>query len=498
MNISQCICLLTASLVLLSCSKDPSPSGRDTADANAGDLVLSAGTYFEYEADYGTLVVPENRQDPNSRLIELPVIRVRTNSPQPGAPVFVFGGGPGAPNVFNENILKRSGHSDVVMLWYLENHDVVMVGYRGVDGPVALDAPEYRAALARIRRPLSRPGMEKLGNALGRDFQQTKRDGVDVIGYNLVEVADDIEAARAKLGYEAINLLSVSYGGQVAYTYCLRYPERVHRNVMVCADAPGHLAIWDCQTLDSQVQYYAELWSRDENRAARCPDLIAAMRTVLDTLDHRGQPDPDKVKIMTVAMLYSTSEAAYIFDAYVDAHNGDYEKLSRLSSAFDYGMHRAALWGDFYLKLYSMGDFDASEDYGESFDSPQCLMGSPLAQLFFGPAKYLSSPIQAIPKQYREGQRCDVETLFVCGSLDFSGPVENVRRYLLPYFRNGELVVLSEFGHTDVPGTVQPDAFRHLVMTYLDQGVVDDSKYEYAPVEFEPSMAFESWLKDHR
>jgi pimeloyl-ACP methyl ester carboxylesterase len=397
--------------------------------------------------------------------------------------------------VFDEEVLKKAGLGDAVVLWYLENHDVVMVGYRGVDGPVALDAPEYQTALIQTGKPLSKSGMETLGGALNRDLHRSKEDGVDIAGYNLVEVADDIEVVRAKLGYLAIDLLSVSYGGQVAYTYCLKYPERVHRNVMVCMDAPGHLAIWDCKTLDSQLQYYAELWSRDENRAARCSDLIATIRTVLDTLRHRDRPDPDKVTIMTIAMLYSTSGAAYIFDAYIDAYNGDYEKLSMLSTAFDHGMHRSARWGDFYLKLYSMGDFDPGGDYGEAFSSPKCIMGSPLAQFFFGPAKYLSLPIQTISERYRQGQYCDVQTLFVCGSLDFSGPAENVRRYLLPYFKNGQLVVLSEFGHADVPATLQPEAFRHLVMTYLDEGIVDDSKYEYNPIDFKPSMSFESWLR---
>jgi pimeloyl-ACP methyl ester carboxylesterase len=332
MKFSPCILALTVSLVLFSCSKDTSPSGRETSNAAAGDLVTHAGTYFDHDADYGTLVARENRQDRGSRLIELPVIRVRTRSQEPGPPVFILGGGPGTPNVFDEEVLKKAGLGDAVVLWYLENHDVVMVGYRGVDGPVALDAPEYQTALIQTGKPLSKSGMETLGGALNRDLHRSKEDGVDIAGYNLVEVADDIEVVRAKLGYLAIDLLSVSYGGQVAYTYCLKYPERVHRNVMVCMDAPGHLAIWDCKTLDSQLQYYAELWSRDENRAARCSDLITTIRTVLDTLRHRDRPDPDKVTIMTIAMLYSTSGAAYIFDAYIDAYNGDYEKLSMLST----------------------------------------------------------------------------------------------------------------------------------------------------------------------
>ena len=52
--------------------------------ANAGDLILEPCSYAtengSYDADCGTLVVPENRADPQSRLIALPVTRIRARS----------------------------------------------------------------------------------------------------------------------------------------------------------------------------------------------------------------------------------------------------------------------------------------------------------------------------------------------------------------------------------------------------------------------------------
>ncbi|MGO9886915.1 MAG: hypothetical protein ACLP0L_03230, partial [Solirubrobacteraceae bacterium] len=62
------------------------------AGAHAGQLTLKNCTYNTekgaYAADCGTLVVPENRADPHSRLIALPVIRIRAHSAHPGAPIF--------------------------------------------------------------------------------------------------------------------------------------------------------------------------------------------------------------------------------------------------------------------------------------------------------------------------------------------------------------------------------------------------------------------------
>src|SRR5438552_11826837 len=94
--------------------------------AHAQQLNLHACHYAtekgSYAADCGTLVVPENRAKPGSRLIALPVTRIKARSAQPGAPVFRLQGGPGGTNMtFSKASL------------FAENHDVVLVGYRGVD-----------------------------------------------------------------------------------------------------------------------------------------------------------------------------------------------------------------------------------------------------------------------------------------------------------------------------------------------------------------------------
>ena len=69
--------------------------------ALAGDLLLHPCTYDTegggYAADCGTLVVPENRHDSASRLIAIPVTRIRALSPSPKEPVFRLQGGAWEP-----------------------------------------------------------------------------------------------------------------------------------------------------------------------------------------------------------------------------------------------------------------------------------------------------------------------------------------------------------------------------------------------------------------
>src|SRR5207248_3880862 len=93
--------------------------------AHAGQLTLHSCHYVteggSYRADCGTLVEPESRYKAHSRLIALPVTRIRARSAQPGVPIFRLVGGPGLTNM---KFSKASRFAD--------DHDVVPVAYRRV------------------------------------------------------------------------------------------------------------------------------------------------------------------------------------------------------------------------------------------------------------------------------------------------------------------------------------------------------------------------------
>src|SRR5215469_1442542 len=103
------------------------PSG-----AHAGQLTGLRSCTFPTEsgrlsADCGTLVVPEDRANPRSRLIALPVVRIRAQTAHPLAPVFHLNGGPGLTDMEFPGAGRLAGQ-----------HDIVLVGFRGVDGSSVL------------------------------------------------------------------------------------------------------------------------------------------------------------------------------------------------------------------------------------------------------------------------------------------------------------------------------------------------------------------------
>ena len=273
--------LLLSTTLITACSAPEAPTLIVPDGAQAGDLVdLESCTYeakdVEYAADCGTLIVPENRSNPKSRLIALPVIRIRTTGNNPAEPIFRLGGGPGQSNM---------GFSHLERL--IENHDLVLVGYRGVDSSPVLQCPEFiQAAKGVGDNLLSEESIANMGDALAHCAARLQDEGVDLDGYTILEEIEDVETARVGLGYERINLLSESFGTRVAMMYAWEHPDSLYRSAMISVNPPGRLA-WEPDVLDWQITYDADLCARDPECSARTDDLAKTVRNVAHDMPRR-------------------------------------------------------------------------------------------------------------------------------------------------------------------------------------------------------------------
>jgi hypothetical protein len=78
-------------------------------------------------------------------------------------------------------------------------HDVVLVGYRGVDGSRRLDCPEVTGALHANGDLTGSEAQRAVSMAFAVCAQRLSRRGVDLTGYSVTQRVDDIEAARTAL-----------------------------------------------------------------------------------------------------------------------------------------------------------------------------------------------------------------------------------------------------------------------------------------------------------
>jgi pimeloyl-ACP methyl ester carboxylesterase len=459
------------------------------AGAHAGDLTLKPCTYpteaGAAAADCGTLVVPENRADPASRLIALPVTRIKATSPNPAEPIFYLEGGPGITNTKFSQASRYAG-----------DRDVVLVGYRGVDGSVRLDCPEVESAIRHATDVLSEEAFRAYGDGYRACADRLTSDGVDLTAYGLVQQVDDFEAARVALGYGHIDLLSQSAGTRTALIYAWRYPERIHRSVMIGVNPPGHY-MWDPQTTDEQIGRYAALCAEDDGCRTRTDDLAASMRRTGADLPDRWLFLPIKASNVRILSFFGLMEstakeapasAPTIVDAWLSAAEGDAS-----------GLWFASLFGDIlFPSMFVRGQYAAAGSLDAQAARDYFAAGGPERDANLGYAATAFSwgggrladgwPAAADVGEYRRVRTSAVETLLIGGALDFSTPPQIATQELLPYLPNGHEVVLPGLGHTASFFAEQPDAGSRLVNTFFASGRVDDSLYTPQRVDFTPGV----------
>jgi len=432
----------------------------------------------EFDGRRGTLVVPEDRSRSDSRQIELPIVVVKALSPDPDGPVFQCTGGPGGSNIGPE---QRIGEADV------RSHDVVQVGYRGVDGTPNLRHPLFDEIL-NTRDMLSPAGLKAMGAKAAQAVAELKAAGVHVEHYNILNVVDDIEAARAALGYEKINLSGGSYGGAVVLTYCLRYPNRVHRAVMIEAAFPYDIAFGTPQEVDARLERLNTLWKQDPNAVKRSPDIVQTMRKALKKMpkEYNGVPiDPSKIRVMTYFGMYERPYVNMLFDAYISAEKGDFSSIALTSLMYDQLMTSFEA-GDLLAKTYSSVT-DPRRDFISELDDPDSIIGSPLSLMAWGGFQHSHWPVRPVAAEHPPTQKSPVETLIVYGSKEAG---ETFRDRHGTMFTNARWVMFEDLGHMDVWNMIG-DGMGHLIHRFLDEGVVDTSKVGAIPKwDFTPQTTF--------
>ena len=469
-------------LALTGCrAKEAAPLAVPTG-ARAGDLTDLKDCEFQaggekYAAKCGTLVVPENWDKPGSRLITLPVVRIPSSGSNPAEPVFFLAGGPGGANTV-------WAPPD----WILKNHDVVMVGYRGVEGTVKLACPELLAPINAHKGNdiMSEQARKEYTTATKQCAARFQSEGVDLSGYTIPGVIEDMEAARVTLGYERINLLSVSYGTRIAQDYAYMYPDSLRRLILLSVNTPGHF-IWSREEFDNIFKHMSDLCANDPVCSNRTSDLAQTMYDV-----NRNMPthwlffniDPNSIRYGTHFLFFSNPQMTPVIDAYLAASEGDPSGLALINLLLKV-MPFDPVLGDQFAKG---GSADLDRYLGlESVNLGDSVMGAPISEMIWPMAS--DWPIELIPQEFRELQETDVEMLLVNGTVDFSTP-PNALDEAKPYFHKAQMVLLPEYSHAGDLTDLQPAAFERMVTSYYDTGMADISLFVYQPLSFQPKMSY--------
>ncbi|WP_067824962.1 alpha/beta hydrolase [Actinomadura kijaniata] len=177
-------------------------------------------------AECGTLRVPLVRAHPEQGGVSVAyaVVRRRNASRPAAGTIAVNPGGPGdSPFALAAMYAQKFGG-------LLDDFDLLLVDPRGVNrsGPVDCGI---------TRMPPTRDGFVRMIGECGGTLGPRSR------GYTSAEIADDIDAVRARLGIDRLDLLGESYGTYLMTVYAQRHPTRV-RSMVLSSAYPLTLDMW--------------------------------------------------------------------------------------------------------------------------------------------------------------------------------------------------------------------------------------------------------------
>jgi len=325
----------------------------------------------------GRLAVPEDYERPDGARIELAVAVVPAIAAKAKPdPLFLLAGGPGqgAQEAFAGVLGAFSG--------VRRERDLVLVDQRGTGGSNKLQCDFPTDALEMEDSP---EAMRELAEQCLETLPGDPRF------YTTSVAVRDLDAVRAALGYERINLYGGSYGTRVAQHYARRHPDRT-RTVVLDGVVNPALALGASMALDADAALRAA-FARCASHpacAGRYPDLEADFQALRQRLDAGPVavrlPDPVTAEprevqftgghlAMAARMLvYSDQTAAllplFIHEAQVTGNLAPLAAqaemiLGQLQDALAYGMHNAVVCSE-DLPFLDLDDVDR-EALGSTF-----------------------------------------------------------------------------------------------------------------------------------
>ncbi len=249
----------------------------------------------ELEVTCGTVEVPEDRTNPDSRMITLAVARIHSANPDARPdPVVQLEGGPGFPSL--EDVEGYAGSK------ILDERDYVLWDQRGTGfSDPNLDCTETNDAVWEVFGT-TEPALDEyavIEESLRACRERITAAGADLDGYDTIHNAADLADLRVALGIDEWNLRGISYGSALAIETMRSHPEGI-RSVLLDSIVPPDAPFGAVGRGESALRAFGELYdacAADEACATTYGDLEALFTQAAERLD----ADPHETMVLDPA-----------------------------------------------------------------------------------------------------------------------------------------------------------------------------------------------------
>ncbi len=416
------------------------------------------------EAQCGTISVPENHADPQGRHIDLAIAWVPAREEALPDPVFMLAGGPGQSALEGYPQLADA-FSDTN-----KRHHIILLDQRGTGASNPLICKNAQGESAVMAEGTESP---EAAAAFAESCRDELSDHADLRYYTTTDAIQDLDAVRAALGAEQINLIGISYGTRVAQHYAARYPAQT-RTVLLDSAVPNELILGS--------EHARNLEDSLDQQFARCADLPACvdafgnpreqLNTVLQ-LARDASPmvrfrnavsgewqnerlSEDRLVTLVRLFAYAPVLAAMLPMTLHDAAHDNPESLMALSQMIGSQLSEQIMHG---MQLSVMCTEDAQSLTANANDV-DTLLGTALVD--FLKAQCAVWPRGELPDAFHKPLHSDLPILILAGEFD---PVTPVRygEQIVKGLDNGRLLVLSGQGHNVIPAGCMPKLMARFI-----------------------------------
>jgi len=450
---------IAASTALAGCDAGNTEGGPVAGDYSFGDIPFEPCALGEnasgesIDAMCGRFEVPENPAEPDGRRISLDIAWLPADDGQSRAtpdPVFFLAGGPGQAATEHAATVER------MLAEVAKQRDIILVDQRGTGDSNPLECADPAGEAMAVDAAAAMPP-ERVA-AFARECADDLAGRADPRFYTTTDAVRDLDAVRAALGAEQVNLLGVSYGTRVAQQYAMTHPDRV-RTVVLDGVVPNSLVVGGefARTLEDALALQSKRCRELPACRERYPeDMRAQLRTVMTRLeeapvevDYRdsrtgriehGTVTADAVGGLAFMFSYVPQTASLLPLMIDEAAHGRYAPLMSLvkmsSEQMQGQMTRGMQWS--VLCAEDAGRWRPAEPGEES------IIGSDVAEAFFAPCE--AWPRGEAPDGFHRPFESDLPVLLLSGELD---PVTPPRygEEVVANLPNGRHLVLRGQGH---------------------------------------------------
>ncbi|EED34828.1 hydrolase, alpha/beta hydrolase fold family [Luminiphilus syltensis NOR5-1B] len=414
---------------------------------------------------------PENPAQPEGKSIsiEVAVLPAQTDTPNLD-PVVVIAGGPGQSSI--DLLLQQTGNFSALQM----QRDIVFVDQRGTGRSNALtcDIDDLETLL------IEEEATEQIITDCLNDLPGDPRF------YTTAQAVDDLDAIRAALGYDYVNLIGYSYGTRVAQEYLRAYPHAVRAVVLDGVAPPSErLGLKHSENLTRVIEMLID----DCEMSRPCEEAFPTLRA--DYLAYLAI-DPEQSRDLTIrhpvtgewevidANRSAMDVALRLFSYHPvtqamiplllhQVANGDWRTLmahalfvaDRMEGMIAMGMHNSVVCSE-----------DVPGWPAERQQSPGALIGGLDEQLL---ELCLLWPVGESNPSIQTPFRSDVPVLLLSGERDPVTP-PSFAEQALRQFTNGQHIIGLGLGHII---SIEP-CFERLVASFIDNQAFSADETECA------------------